>query len=283
MIRARSLKVAALVVASAALPAALSATLSPKATTPAPVPVAGSSSAGALLFNYRGSDIMANWATGTTAISEWEPGSCSAPNGATVSVNIDGYLDLHSTGKNGSCALAASKAAYTEGVTEYSIDVPANGSKVSLWPAAWMAGDSWPTRGETDAYEGQAGTDYASYYYGASAAAVYGQTTGYAWSGGGYSTVNTGGVKAGPGPGWHVVDIVRTKAEVQVYYDGALYATFATKGGSVVSGDFPQHVLLDITNDTGANGYGTTPSHLYVDYVREWAAPSPPAGIKRRA
>lgn len=261
--------------AVAAVAAAIAMVSPAKASDP--VPVGGSQYAGSMAFSYSGTDIKNNWLTGTAAIDQWLPGDCSRPNGATVTVPASGTfagdLDLYSTGKKDSCALAASKDAYTEGVTEYRIDVPANGSNISLWPAAWMAGDDWPANGEIDGYEGNQGTDYSSYYYGPSESAVYGQTTGYPWSGGGYQTVNVGGVKAGPGPGWHTIDIARTKTAVYVYNDGALYATFQTNGKSVVDGDMPEHILLDITNDNGDNGYGRAPSHMYVQYVRQWVAP----------
>jgi hypothetical protein len=227
-------------------------------TVPAQVPEItpdGVPGAHALTASYTGAQLAA-WPEG------YGGDSCAAADGATVSTDASGNLDLHTTGGTGSCA-AVQSAGFTfgNGVVEVRYDAPAAQGLLADWPAVWERGSNWPSDGEIDGFEGSSGHDYSSYWYASDTAGDPANASTCTDQCG--ESVNVGPASAAPGPGWHVTDIVAAAGRVSVYNDGRLYATFA---GGFVTGK-PMQLVLNITEGSDGLQPGT-PADLLVSYVR---------------
>jgi beta-glucanase (GH16 family) len=203
------------------------------------------------------------------ALYQWPRTSEGAANltQGKVSRNAPGDLVLRTSGQEGNFAGIESPAEYVHGAFEARLCVPSRDGKIANWPAFWLLGDDWPTRGELDAFEGNEGVDYAAYWHGKTVnGPVSGPTTGPSFSGDGYTGTHVPPKCPGLGPGWHTVGISWGPATASVYNDGKLYVTFTR------TQDYPMRIIVN--NTQGGNGlmpYGH-PSDLVVSYVRAWAA-----------
>ena len=244
------------------------------ATGSAPVPLAGADHAGSLELNASGSQ-LASWNQTSTFCQD---NSWPLADG-TVSTDSAGDATLSTTGKPGSCVGLVSPGAYSSGVFEADIDLPALPGKpgtIANWTALWLTNqNAWPVDGEIDAVESEpvTGVNAVGYHWGTSQSPQAVSTDGFAPDG------NL--PKDGPNltPGWHTVDVVYTKGFFAVYYDGKEYTSASN---SVITGA-ALNILLSsgVTPDTGAisksigggkpKNSDSSPATLAVKDLRVWS------------
>jgi Glycosyl hydrolases family 16 len=230
------------------------------ATVPGPLGVP-SSVVGSLELNASGTQ-LASWPRA------YGGGSCDEAGKATVKATGD-TLNLETTGATDSCAVVGSPTTYTYGVFEFRINPAADHRQIANWPAAWLTGGSWdkPSYQELDAFEGNVGVDYASYWTGNGAPAdadVTGYSTGPC--GGPYACTIIPALSAAIIPnGWSTVDVVWSPTGFSVYYNGKLYAHAPESEAT------PMNIILD--NTEGPNGLQPAghASDFQVGYVRVWS------------
>ncbi len=133
---------------------------------------------------------------------------------------------------------------YTYGYIEARVWAPGSTS-ISDWPAVWTDGQSWPTDGEQDVFEGLGGQ--ACWHFHDPAGAPGGCAPG----------TFTGG--------WHTVGADWEPGSVTYYYDGIAV-------GSVTSGvtSAPMAVILNLAVDNLYGGPAQAPATFKIDYVRIW-------------
>ncbi len=117
------------------------------------------------------------------------------------------------------------------------------------WPAWWLDGEPWPTKGELDIMEGLGGTAESTWH---------GPVSG----GNGFNFGHHG-----PLGGWHTFGANWEPGIVSSYVDGKFVKSYADSA-NIVSG--PQFFVLGLQM-TCKSGYITkAPSQMKVDYVRAW-------------
>jgi hypothetical protein len=176
---------------------------------------------------------------------------CYDPNQV---VETSGELDLNLIAKpetcNGTTQPYASgivttngKFSYTYGFYEARVWLPGTGTTIADWPAVWADGQSWPTDGELDTFEGLGGT--ACYHF---------HNTG-GGPGGCAATANT---YAG---GWHTFGADWEPGSVTYYYDGQNVGNITTG----ITAD-PMYLILNLA--TSATSPMQGPATMHIDYVR---------------
>jgi beta-glucanase (GH16 family) len=195
--------------------------------------------------------------------SEWHQNGGVQNNVTTTAANVSvsgGYLTLTlsdaSTGASINTDPAdlndnASKVGFqfTTGVVEARCNFAGNGTLLYNWPAWWTTNNNWPTGGENDIAEVEAGC-LRPCHIDADQNSVWGTPAGYFG-------------------GWHTYTLQRFSDHFQVWYDGVSLGTMTTYEDVATS---PQYLLLNIGNWSGMSGPVQTGSAgaLMVDYVRAW-------------
>lgn len=253
-------------------------------------PIAGIPHAGTMVLDA-GPDTLLGWPAdyngGNCNGTDYTPGTYTTAN---MNDPLNGSVNMFLMGISGqvsNCAHRVSPDYYQYGVFEVRFHVSGDNGNIPDWPAIWMTSidnpaDTWGTMGytEVDAFEGNSGLDYTSYWSGATPQVnPYGNVIGYStsgtWTSGGTdaaSFTSTGipcypGPVAAPcagiGPGWHTVDWVWGPGFIDVYHSSALYTEIPTITSN------PMQIALDDTE--GPNGYQPgVPSALDVEYVKAW-------------
>lgn len=130
---------------------------------------------------------------------------------------------------------------------EARIYIPGNGSTIYNWPAFWTDGQSWPTDGESDIFEGL-GSATSNYHYS---------------SGGSAASNNSGTIPGTWSNGWHTYALDRETGTDYIYWDGRLVRQYSSyDNGS------PQYLILSLDCSGGCTT--GTASQVKVDYVRVW-------------
>jgi len=245
-------KVIKIIVAGAAAISAL--TVVPNTATASTGPAAGvpASYLGTLRLSANGRAIRHTW-----QIDPGRGGDCPARSGAltsNVKVTKQGWVDLHTTGRIGSCAEVRSPQTWTAGVFEAKVWFAGDSSGAADWPAWWMSGNPWPNMGEIDAAE----AGWNSYTRCLSATWHYNANG----PSGSYSPASSGSTCISRrAPAWYLIDIVREpNGVVQVWYNGNLKWQRAT--GLAPQ---PENMLVNITA-----AYPSRPADVILSYVRVW-------------
>jgi hypothetical protein len=210
---------AALAAAAAALPAVISP--GPAAAATAPAPLAGGQYAKTLILNDTGAK-LASW-NQTKPFCSPDPGYLTDGTAKAVS---GGRLALTTSGKSGSCVALISPGTVSSGVIEsrvYFPPLPGRTSTIANWTGFWLSGPNWPTDGELDASEVEPvdATNAVTWHSGTSADLFSKSTAPYFPPRLPVESPNLA-------PGWHTVDVVYTKGEFIVYYDGREYTHYAS-------------------------------------------------------
>ena len=219
----------------------------------------------ALDSNFEGSSLTGSpWRTGwfgsgVTGPANTAEEDCYSPSNVTFPG--DGTMHLNVTATPSTCngetepytgALVSTNPsdgrttpgyAYTYGVLEAKVYIPADGTQIANWPAVWADGQSWPADGEDDLLEGLGGQ--ACFHF--------------------HSPLG------GPGacdstltPGWHTFASDWQPGSVTYYYDGV-------EVGSITTGitNSPMYVILNNTVSSQDPGLAEADS-MQVAYVRVW-------------
>ena len=117
-------------------------------------------------------------------------------------------------------------------------------TQIYNWPAWWTTGQSWPGTGENDIAEPTSGIMGSNYH-----------------SSGGSSGRNIAGCWAGQ---YHTYGLHRLSGKNDVYFDGILVHSYATRDGGV-----PHHLIVNVGYASKAQVYGPAGS-VKVDYIRVW-------------
>src|SRR5579875_176706 len=133
--------------------------------------------------------------------------------------------------------------AYTYGVLEARVYVPAAGARIADWPAIWTDGQSWPADGEDDLMEGLDGAACFHFHD---------------------SLGHPGSCVHRLSPGWHTFASYWRPGVVTYYYDGARVGAIAT--GITAA---PMYIAIDNTV-SAARGPATVADSMRVRYVRVW-------------
>lgn len=197
---------------------------------------------------WTGADLKA-WGPGPNM-----PGNCASNNSETT-VLANGDLQESTTGTSGDCTDVESPHTYPT-LNGYVYEEQVYFNNLTQWNSFWMYGNSWPTDGEIDSFEGGPGTSFMSYHFAAPPSSP-------PFS---YSTCNSTNscdgnaapIQSGPSspditPGWHTVDISygdhgAGQGQVSVWYDGVLYGSVF--GANVLKGG--THPGYWITTGTGS-------------------------------
>jgi len=258
-----------LTAAAAALPAVVSAGSAAAATGPAPV--GGAKYAKALVLNDAGAK-LATW-NRTQPFCSPDPGYLA--NGA-VRAGSGNVLSLTTSGTPGSCVALISPGTVSSGVIESRIYFPAlpgHPGTIANWTGFWLSGPNWPADGELDAAEVEPvdATNAVTWHSGTAANLFSKSTAPYFPP---RLPIESPNLK----PGWHTVDIVYTKGEFAVYYDGRRYTHYVS---SNVTGR-PLNIYFTMT-DTPDNSWvesriGGPPINsspqaatMTVQYLRIWS------------
>jgi hypothetical protein len=235
-------------------------------------PRAGSSYAGALVYNFSGSQ-LAKWNVTSNYCQYQPPGFVGD---GKVGVSKSGAAVLTTTGKASSCAALISPQAVGSGVIEASVyfsAVPGKPKTIANWTGVWMTdGATWPKDGELDATESEPvnGVNAVSWHSGTESNLYVASTDDY---------FPAKLPKEAPNltPGWHMVDIVYTKGFFAVYYDGKNYTTF--RNSHVTGSPLNLYLTTAVTPNTAAvrEAIGgppvnsvSKPAAFKVKYVRVW-------------
>lgn len=118
------------------------------------------------------------------------------------------------------------------------------GSGIYNWPAWWTTGQSWPGTGENDIAEPMGGVMHSNYH---SSAGNAGKTVAGCWAG-----------------EYHIYGVNRRAGKNDVYYDGRLVHSYATRDGGA-----PHHLIINVGYSAGSPVFGAAGA-VMVDYVRVW-------------
>ena len=210
---------ASLAAAAAALPAAISA--SPATAATAPVPVGGATYAKTLVLNDTGAK-LATW-NQTKPYCSPDPGYLTD---GTVKAVSGSRLALTTSGKSGSCVALISPGAVASNVIEsriYFPPLPGKTGTIANWTGFWLSGPNWPADGELDAAEVEPvdATNAVTWHSG-TATNLFSKSTAP------YFPPRLPIESPNLAPGWHTIDIVYTKGEFAVYYDGRRYTYYVS-------------------------------------------------------
>ena len=230
--------------------------------------------AGSLQLNVTGQQ-LASW----NATSSFCPGNDWQVADGTVAVDSGGLVAMSTTGKPGSCVALISPGKFSSGVIEADIDFPALPGKpdtIANWTSVWLTNQAtWPTDGEIDAVEAEpaTGKNAVAYHWGTEGSPQSVSTDGFAQDG------NLPVQGPNLTPGWHVVDIVSTKGQFEVYYDGK---KFSTGDNGVITGA-PLNLIVsssvapntpEVDKSIGGSApvnSDSSPATMAVRYVKVWS------------
>ena len=134
---------------------------------------------------------------------------------------------------------------FTSGFAEARIYFPGTcSSRIPNWPAWWTVGQRFPHTGEIDIAEALGGDMWSVYH-----------------SAEGKKTRNVPDCWAGA---YHTYGLHRKAGANDIYYDGRLIHSYATKDGNS-----PHYLLLNVGVSGGSRLFGERGS-MRVDYVRVW-------------
>ncbi|MDQ0757270.1 glycoside hydrolase family 16 protein [Arthrobacter sp. B3I4] len=134
---------------------------------------------------------------------------------------------------------------FTEGYVEARIYFSGScGAGIHNWAAWWTVGQQFPRTGEIDIAEPLAGDMWSVYH-----------------SGAGKKSRLVPGCWAG---GYHTYGLHRKAGQNDIYYDGILVHSYASKDGNS-----PHYLLLNVGNWSGPRILGDA-GNMRVDYVRVW-------------
>lgn len=218
-------------------------------------------------WQFTGNSLPADWRTGwfgsgvtagvggTSENDCYTPSNVTFPGDGTMHLNItatastcDGQTKPYSAAMvttNPSDGRTGPGFTYTYGVLEAKVYIPAygNGTQIADWPAVWTDGQSWPTDGEDDIFEGLSGS--ACFHFHDPLGAF-------------------GGCDTSITPGWHTFASDWQPGSVTYYYDGVEVGRVATGVTSA-----PMYIII-----SNGVGYSTTPltqpDSMQVAYVRVW-------------
>ena len=135
--------------------------------------------------------------------------------------------------------------AFTSGYAEARIYFPGTcRSGIPNWPAWWTVGQRFPLTGEIDIAESLGGDMWSVYH---SAEGKKSQPVSGCWAG-----------------AYHTYGLHRKAGVNDLYYDGRLVHSYATKDGNS-----PHFLLLNVGVSAGPRAFGER-SSMKVDYVRVW-------------
>lgn len=188
---------------------------------PSPVPLAGREYANSLILDDMGAQLQ-SWNQTSSYCAE-SPGYTGD---GTVKPGRSGAVGLTTSGRAGSCVGLVSPAAYSSGVIEADIYLPALPGKpdsIANWAGLWLCGAQWPQDGELDAVEVEPvdGRNAVTFHSGTTSAPFVAATSGYFPTKLPMETANLT-------PGWHTVDIVFTRGFFAIYYDGKEFTSFTS-------------------------------------------------------
>lgn len=223
---------------------------SPSPSSSAPVGISGTWS---LKFDdeFNGSSLNTKY----WAPSWFNGGKVNNDNGVTMNasnVSVSGgnlVLTLASSSSGATVDTDPSQVSgggYTFGtgyVTEARMYIPGNGSTVYNWPAYWTDGQSWPTNGESDIFEGL-GTATSNYHSPQGAN-------------------NSGTIPGTWTNGWHTYALDREAGKDYIYWDGKLVRSYSSDDGGA-----PQYLIFSVDCSGGCTPGAA--SQVKVDYVRVW-------------
>ncbi len=164
---------------------------------------------------------------------------------------VDGRLELTLAGPT-SGAFVATGPVDGRGSTHFLLRVgdyvearvsfPGDGARLYNWPAFWTVGPRWPSGGEHDVAEVLGGSLTVNYHSSS-------------------GTHNQGAVPGYWGDAFHVYGLHRAAGRVDVYWDGAVVASYPTDD------DASGHSVLVNVGREEEGTYGPA-SRVLVDYVR---------------
>ena len=128
------------------------------------------------------------------------------------------------------------------------LDADAN-NNIYNWPAWWLDGEPWPSKGETDVMEGLGGTGEATWH-------------GPVDGGSGHNFGHFG-----PLGGWHTFGADWEPGIVTSYVDGKKISSYSDSA-NIVSG--PQFFVLGLQMTCKSDYITKSPSQMKIDYVRAW-------------